>query len=199
MNRTLTTLITLFAVTIARAADLATTFHFNPSLSHEANPIVSVFEADASTLLLTNILGVIVFLFVPLFFYWRFPAAPMQATPANLREFICLQLYGRLLGRGEFCRAILLLWPFPKNRRQFLRFVGIALSWALVFCSFFAVFSWWAMWAWHWHGYQHFRAAFVVLGYPVMEVVFAMVFFYLASYWHFRREFLSFPNGRSAS
>ena len=197
-GRTLPTLITLFAVIAARASDIATTFHFNPSLSHEANPIVARFGADAPTFVLTNALAVLVFILVPLYFYWRFPTAPLQSTPASLREFICLQLYGRILGPGEFYRAILMGVPFPKNWVQLFRFAGIALSWTVVFGSFLAVFSWWAIWGWRWHGYQHFRAAFAVGGYPTLDLFLCLGFLYLASFIYFRREFASFRNGRNS-
>jgi hypothetical protein len=140
---------------------------------------------------------VLLFLLVPLFCYWRFPATPLQSTPANLREFICLQLYGRLLGSGEFFRAILLGVPFPRSWVQLLRLMGIALSWTVVFGSFLAVFEWWAIWAWHWHGYQHFRAAFAVGGYPIMELFLCVAFYYLASFIYFRSEFASLRNDRN--
>ena len=197
MKRTLPTIITFFAVTAARASDLLTTFHFNPSLSHEANPIVPRFGADASTLLLTNLLGVIIFLLVPLFIYWRFPAAPLQSIPTNLREFACLQLYGRILSPSELCRAVFLFVPLPKNGLQALRFMGFALSWTVVFGSFLAVFSWWAIWGWHWHSYQQFFGTFAIANYPVMLALLCLVFFFVASVGYFRMEFSAFRNDRN--
>jgi hypothetical protein len=41
MKRMLTTWVMLFAVTTARADDIATTLHFNLSLSREDNPKIS--------------------------------------------------------------------------------------------------------------------------------------------------------------
>ncbi|MCW3061760.1 MAG: signal peptide protein [Capsulimonas sp.] len=197
MKRTLPTLITLFAVTVARASDIATTFHFNPSLSQEANPIVAQFGAGASTMVLTNVVGVFVFLFVPLFFYWRFPSTPLQSIPANVREFICLQLYGRLLLTREFFRAILLGVPLPKNWLQILRFLGIALPWTMVFGSFLEVFAWWASCSWHWRGYGQFRAVFAIGGYPTVDLILCVAFFFMVSFQYFRGEFSSFRNDRS--
>ena len=191
MKRTVPTLITLLAVTAARASDLATTFHFNPSLSHEANPIVARFGADAPVLLLTNALAVTLFVLAPLFCYWRFPAAPLSSRPASLRAFISLQLYGRDLGPDEFRRAALLGIPLPRNGVQLLRLMGIALSWTVVFGSFLAVFAWWATWEWHWQAYQRVRGFLAVGGYPILELVLCMAFFYLAAVLHFRIEFAS--------
>jgi hypothetical protein len=198
MNRTLLTLVTFFAVSAARAADIATTFHFNPTLSHEANPIVACFGAGASTLLLTNLLATFLFLFVPLYCFWRFPAAPMPSTPANLREFVCLQLYGRVLPHGEFCCAIFLGMPLPKKWLQLLRFCGVALSWTIVFGSCLAVFSWWALWEWRWQGFNRIWAASCIGGYPTIIFFPIGVFYYAAAYMYFRREFALFKNGRSS-
>jgi hypothetical protein len=150
MIRTLFTALTLFAITAARPSDLATTFHYNPSLSHEANPIVAHFKADAQTMVVADILGVITLPFAPLFVYWRGSPKRLTTTPESMWDFAGLYLYGRRMSRGQLLRAILLCWPLPKDWFQVLRLWGLAGSWAVVVGSFAAAFSWCALWGCRW-------------------------------------------------
>lgn len=192
-ERTLPALVTLLMISVARASDLATTFHFNHDLSREANPMVTVFGADAETLLLGNVLGLIVLVLVPLFAYWRFSAASLPSpVPATRREFISRQLYGRSLTPREFFSAMVLGSPRPTNLLQVVRYFGIVATWALIASSFHAVLTWWALNAWEWHGYRAFRGMFVIAGYPVIEVVSGLIVAVLASRWYWRREFVSY-------
>lgn len=189
MSRAFIALLTLCAVTAARAADIVTTLHFSPSLAQEANPIVAHFGAGQAVLLGSNLLVVGLFVLLPLFFYWRFPPAPLEPRPDGLRDFVSLQLYDRVLSPREFLFAMVLGVPFPRNRLQVVRCLGFALSWTVVFCSAFAVLSWWATRGWHWEAYQKFRTTIgTVASYPVMEVAASIPVFFLLVWLHFRAE-----------
>lgn len=188
VRRSLIASATFLAVTATRAADLLTTYRFTPSLGQEANPVVAWFGAGRSVFLLTNFLGVGLFLLLPLFLYWRFPPAPVTPAPVTLREFITLQIYGRPLPLGEFLRAILIGIPLPRNWLQFLRMMGVVMSWTIAFGSGLAVLSWWATRQWHWQGYMEFRARFSLAGYPVMELLACIPVFYFVSWLYFRGE-----------
>lgn len=192
-KRTLTALVTFLTISAARAADIGSTLHFNPSLSKEANPIVSVFGADLTTLLTFNFGTVILFLLLPLFLYWRFPAAALPGqAPANAREFMSLQLYGRVLPAASFLRGVVLGFPFPKNKLQALRAIGFVLTWTVAFASFHAAFTWWAINAWELRGYQQFRAGYTFNGYPLLEVTLACAFGVVVAIRYARMEFTSY-------
>ncbi|QJE94519.1 hypothetical protein [Luteolibacter luteus] len=192
-ERTLPALITLLMISAARASDLATTFHFNHDLSREANPMVTVFGADAETLLLGNILGVMILVFIPLFAYWRFSATPLSPPlPETRREFVSRQLYGRSLSKREYLSAVFLGIPRPKNLLQVLRYMGIAVTWALIAASFHATFTWWALDSWAWQDYREFRGLFRVAGYPILELLSGLTAAFLASRWYWNREFASY-------
>jgi len=55
--RAIVGIVTFISVSATRAADLATTLHFNPSLSREANPLSSVLGFDAAQLVAANLIG----------------------------------------------------------------------------------------------------------------------------------------------
>jgi len=199
-KRSLTALVTLLTISAARAADIGSTLHFNPSLSKEANPIVAVFGAGLPTLMILNFVFVTLFLLIPLFLYWRYPAATLPGqSPVNAREFISLQLYGRVLPAASFLRGIVLGFPFPRNRLQALRAIGFVLTWMVAFASFHAAFSWWAINAWKWHGYQQFRAGYSFNGYPLLEVTLAYAFGVVAAIRYARMEFATFLRQQQSS
>jgi hypothetical protein len=175
IKRTLVTAVTLFAVTAARASDLAVTFHYNPSLSREANPIVSYFGAGAHAMLVADIVLVIVILFVPLFVYWRGSPKRFRAKPESMWDFAALYLYERAMSRGQLLRAIVFCWPLPKDWLQVLRLWGLAGSWAVVVGSFAAVFSWWALWGLKWSAYRVVYATFSISHYPLIVPIVALV------------------------
>ncbi len=193
MKRTIPTIVTLLAVVIARASDIASTLHFNPSLSREANPLVRLVGVQTGgrvgVMVLSNVVFVILAVVWPLWFYWRYPAAALPLQPKNVREFASLQLFNRILPHGEFLRFCFLGVPFPKNRMQLARCFGFVISWTIVFGSFLAAFSWWARHAWHWHAYERYRASFAIGNYPVMELLPCFPVAFLAAVVFFRMEY----------
>lgn len=203
MTRNSRTIVTALAVILGRVSDTGSTLHFNFSdtasalslnspLSNEGSPIISITGNGARTLVLTNILAVLVLLFLPLWLYWRYPVQTCSATPANLREFISLQFYKRILPKREFFRAF--WFKLPKDWLQTGRLFGFVVCWSAVGGSFMATFNWWALWGWNWRAYEEFRDRLLVWGYPVLEPLAALVFGLIAGYIFFKTEFADYKS-----
>jgi len=191
-ERAIPALVSLLMISAARASDIASTFHFNPSLSSEANPLVAWWGASAPTLVLVNIGTVVAFLLIPLFLYWRYAPAPLATKPATAREFICQQLYGRTLSTPEFHRAMFMAWPLPKNWLQAVRWFGFVITGTMAFASFHAAFSWWAAHEWDLQWYNHLRYRTAIGGYPSLEIISAMTAGIFIAKHYCRMEFESF-------
>lgn len=189
MKRTVFTLMTFCILSAARASDIATTLHFNPTLSHEANPFVSVWGTHVRGLMWSNFLGILILQYLPLWIYWRYSSRRLCPFPLNIREFASLQLFRRILSKQEFLRASFLGVPMPKDLLQAVRLWGVAGSWTLAAGSCLAVFNWWAVWGWHWSEYGKFRATVSVGGYPMLELLCMVPIYYVAAWVYFRSEF----------
>ncbi|MEM7147219.1 MAG: hypothetical protein AAF591_19035 [Verrucomicrobiota bacterium] len=183
---------TFVSLSAARAADVTTTLHFNPSLSREANPLSSVLGFDALQLVVTNIVAVVVFLFVPLLVYIVYGPASMGEKACSFREYVSLQLFRSKLERARFLRGVFLGWPLPKNWLQAVRVLGFALSWAIVIASLQATFAWWATNQWGLDWYGRYRALFSFRGFPVVELIPIVIVFFLMGFVFFRMEYKAY-------
>jgi hypothetical protein len=181
-------LLSLFSVAAARAADIATTLHFSPDLSREANPLSSVLGFDAPLLIASNVILVLL-LMIPLHVYVFYGPAKLDETARTLNDYISLQLYRERLERTHLLRRLFLGWPLPRNWLQTTRVVGFALSWAIIFASLQAVFAWWATFRWGMEWYRQYRASINIRDYPVIELIPVIVVLYVMGYIFFRREF----------
>ncbi len=165
------------------------TFHYNPSLSHEANPIVAQFGAGAHTMIIANLVGVIVLLFEPLLVYWRGSPKKLTTTPESMWDFAALYLYDRTMSRGQLLRAVVLCWPLPKDWLQVLRLWGLAGSWAVVVGSFAAAFSWWALWGLKSSAYRTMYSTLSIWNYPLILPIVALVGGVFGAIMFFRLEY----------
>lgn len=150
MKCTILTLITFLAVTATRAADIITTFHSNPTLSREANPVVTVFGAGPVELLIVNVLAAVIFIYLPLLCFWLGRRPCFEQHPADAWEFVSLAFYRRLMPRSKLLCALLMFWPLPKDWVQVCRAWSVVISWATVFATLVAVASWSAL-KFHWY------------------------------------------------
>ena len=187
--RLITGIVTFSSVVAARAADLTTTLHFNPSLSREANPLCSVFGFDAAQLVASNVIGVMIFVLVPLLIYIVYPPAKIKETAHTLGEYSSLQIFRSKLKRIRLLSGMFLGWPLPKNWLQATRVFGFAASWAIVFGSLQATFAWWATNQWGMDWYKDYRGIINFYNYPVIELIPVGIVFYLMGYLFFRKEF----------
>jgi len=191
--------VAFLSVIAARWADLATTLHFNPTLSREANPFVSVFGLDTTQLIVTNVIGILAFVLAPLLAYVRYAPASMEQTPQTLAEYISIQLYRCNLEKKRLYHAIFLGWPLPKDWLQTTRLFGFTVSWTVVFASLVATFGWWATNQCGMEWYQAYRSLFSIRGYPVIEFIPIIVCIYIAGYLYFRMEFREYELNLSST
>lgn len=197
-ERAIPALVSLLMISAARASDMVSTFHFNPSLSSEANPLVAWWGVGAPSLVLINISTVVALLLIPLFLYWRFSPAPLATKPATPRDFICQQIYGRSLSTPEFHRAMFMAWPLPKNWLQAARWFGFVITGTIAVASFHAAFSWWAAHEWNLQWYNHLRYRTAIGGYPSLEIISAMMAGIVIAKHYCRMEFESFKRQSAA-
>lgn len=188
MKRSSVALVTFFSVMTARAADVATTFHFSPTLANEGNPIVRLLGAGWTGLMLSNVAAVLVFLLVPLLLYWKWPPKRLADPPASVWDYASLCLYSKPMGRARLLAAMFLGWPLPRDRRQMVRFFGFTMSWAVVAGSWAAVLAWWAQCAWDWQAFNRLRAAVTLGSLPLLEISVSLLAALVATVVHFRLE-----------
>lgn len=171
MKRRVNVLTTFVVVTTARIADMATTFYFSPNLKYESNPLANNTGMEFSTLLLSNIVLVFIFIYFPLSLYWLKAAKKTDVHISSAWEYASLSLYGCVIKKVKLIRAVILGWPLPKDWLQVVRCMGIVLSWGVAVASWMAVLAWWASFSWSWTSYMKFRAAIVIGNVPLLEIL----------------------------
>lgn len=176
------------ALVASRIADIGSTCYFNPTLSREANPLVSWLGLGAPGLLAASVV-LTSFLLFPLFLYWRYPSAPTAGKASTLRDFICLQWYNRRLSRKEFFTAIFCGVPMIQNWLQAQRMLACPVSWAITLLGFHHAFSWWAVSHFQWQSYSNLRNQTIICNYPTFEAIFGLAALIVFPMVHIRREF----------
>jgi hypothetical protein len=208
MSRNSRTFVTALALILARIADTGTTLHFNYSnsatalllnspLRLEGNPMLSVTGNGARTLVLTNLIAVLVLGFLPLWVYWRYPVPRFSTVPANLHEFISLQLFKRSLSKAELFRA--LCFSLPRNWVQSARLGGFVICWGVVGGSLMAAFNWWVIVGWNWNAYAKFHDQLVLWNYPLLEPLVGVLSAGIAGRVFFRTEFADYKDRNDAT
>lgn len=189
--RAVVAIVTFLSVAASRAADLATTLHFNPSLSEEANPLSSVYGFDVAQLVASNVIGVVVILLVPLLIYVVCAPARIEEKAESITQYVSLQLFRSKLPRTRVLCGIFLGWPLPKDWLQVLRVFGFAVSWGVVYAGLQATFGWWAK-HWEFDWYVQYRAISNLRGYPVIELIPSIAVVYSMAYLFYRMEFKAY-------
>ena len=159
MNRFLIFLISVFATTTARAADIATTFAFSPDLSLEGNPLMA--DIGFEGIIVVN-LFVVVATSLLTYYWWRHPVEfLLPQDPDDFITFASMNYSGRRTSARQLLFAV--LFKLPKNWRMGVQLLGLALPVCLVVGSGMAVFSWFAVHEWHlpWYRSAYFRTHFV--------------------------------------
>lgn len=176
------------ALVASRIADIGSTLYLNPTLSHEANPLVSRLNLGPSGLLWANaaITPLLVFLLI---LSGKTPSAAAASEATTLRDFLCLQCYNRRLSTRELLSAICLGIPLPQNWRQLNRMLASPFAWMLTLLGFHHAFSWWSVCHFQWQSYSNFRNQTIVWNYPLFEAIIAIVALPVFQIIHLRREF----------
>ena len=174
-RRALTVIITFLSVTSARAADMATTAYFSPSLSRESNPLVAYAGFGLPGLIAVQ-LCLLSFVIAGLLFYWKAkPVKKLPESPKNIWDYASLTYFGRKMSPGKF--LISFLFTAPSNKWQLLRLAAFVVSWGATFFSLCAVFSWWAIYGWHLQEYIHLRNYFCIGRQSMLELWVTMLMF----------------------
>ena len=188
MKRGWIALLSFCAVTTARAADLGTTFYFNPSLDQEANALVK-YGGWGVTWLLVSQAMMVTLVCLPIIAYWRWPGKRLVECPGSAWEFAALCLYDRRMTKVELIKAFLIEGHWKdRDWRQTIRFLGFVLPWTVAAGSGMAVFSWWAVNAWSWSAWRGLRAATAIDGFSLVEPFTGLVAAALAAGVFFRME-----------
>jgi hypothetical protein len=133
---------TLVLLTVARAADIATTLHFDPSLSHEGNPVVFLLGGGLFSLLFVNF-AVWLLCATFVFAYWRGNSLGVRIQHKSFGAFVRAWI-DRVVRPRRSLRSTLPGGQYWHEGLQAIRLVGLALAWAVIFGSATAVHAWFA-------------------------------------------------------
>lgn len=183
---------------LVSVADLWVTFHFNPSLSAEANPLVATLGLDRFGLIASNA-SIVAVLGMGLLFYQRGPHIVPALAVSDYWEYAGLTLYGRRMTRTELWRAFLLCWPLPSNWHQFFRFAAYFCAWSIIAARISAVFTWFAIYGQDWTWYIALREVTAIAGYPCLELLVGLLTGTLMLRVLFRSEYLLDQDTRLAA
>ena len=150
MKRIWTTIAWLTAMTMARAADFATTYHFSPDLSQERNPLVYEFGGHWFSIVFINVM-VCGAIFVCAFLYCRSkPRCDLIRESSSTWDFASLLLYGSKLQRSEFLRRRMFSIKIPPKgfRAPLVHLCGFCFPPVITGVSLLAVFAWFATRQW---------------------------------------------------
>ncbi|MCD0459265.1 hypothetical protein [Roseiconus lacunae] len=187
MNRTLIFIASIVAPTVARAADIGTTYAFTPDLALEGNPAMA--SLGFPGIIALNI-AIVVAVSLMTYYWWRHPVdCKMPSNMDDTWAFASLNYFGAEYPRRTF--AYKFMTKFPTNWPLAIQMTGLVLSAILVVGSCMAIFSWFAVHDWHLLWYRkayfgtHFAFPFSLL-LPVFLAVTAMYF--KAEHARFRAE-----------
>lgn|GEM_PF-4270825 len=141
--RSFVALATFFILTTVRVADIATTLHFDPSLSREGNPFVHFIGGKAPALV-TSSTVVWLTCVVLLYFFLRGESLKLVQSPERLGKFVRLWL-DRVIRTRRPIKDTLPKGPHWNDGLQGVRLFGLALPWSMIFSSVSAVHSWFAI------------------------------------------------------
>ena len=143
MTRSFIAFFTLILLMLARASDLITTFFFDPDLRHEANAVAVLLGRTWGSLIVPALI-LFILLTIGLYLYGRGGGLKLVRSPKTLRKFVGLWVRTVVLDRQPF-RAYFPRGSHANQGREAVRFFGLAVSWALIFGSFTAVYAWFAL------------------------------------------------------
>jgi len=188
MKRTCFTALAILGMLIARAADIAVTYHYSPDLHYEGNPAVLLFGAGWPFLIGVNIL-VVCLVTACLVYWWR---KPLQHSPTpevqDVWEFASHTYFGRVHKRMKLLWYVLV--SRPRNWRCGLQLLGVSLPPMIMVCSAGAVFTWVALHEWRWQGYLSVYKAlcpFFPYGFMIPAGLLAQAVFFHYEYRRYNR------------
>jgi hypothetical protein len=178
----------ILVVGTTRAADLASTFLHDATLSREGNPLVTLLGFGPQELLIANICATLL-LMGAIMLYWRLPTKRIgPGEVEDIWQYASFCLYGEVFPKRRFLAAFLLGRRFPRDRCQYFRYLVFVLSWVVATAALLGALSWWSG-HWDWVRFRRVYFAVTIHGYPVMLFAVCLAVGVLASIAFFRIEY----------
>jgi hypothetical protein len=117
-------------LTIARYADLQTTYFSTPDLKTEANPLVSKLGFDWTELIISQVIFVGLLIYFLWIYSFRTVRTPIFDSKLPLNKFVSLFYFNDIKG---FYR---ILYKLPTNRNSLLYSFGFILTYTFIIWSF---------------------------------------------------------------
>lgn len=150
-----------------RAADVAVTYQFSPDLAFEGNPMVRFLGMGWAFLLAANLLAVVAIGACSL--SWLHKPIQYERSPDvhDVWSFASFACFNHVYSRPRF------LWKrlfcTPKSWRHTIHLFGVVAPVTVIGVSAIAVFSWYAMYSFHWQAFSLFyKALWPVFPYGVI-------------------------------
>lgn len=150
----------------ARTADVAVTYRFSPSLSFEGNPMVMFLGLGWPFLVAANVAAVLATVFCTI--YWGRKPLQYEASPEvqDVWSFASFACFHRIYSPTDF--IVRRLFSHPQGWKHTLHFLGVVLPPTFIVISASAVFSWYAMYYYHWELFcQFYKATWPVFPYAL--------------------------------
>ena len=135
-----------------RALDAAITWHYDPGLVHEANPLVRILGGGWAAILVANASMCLLIGWATLAWYRSKPRTDLAVRSHSTWDYAALLLFGRTMSRWQFILRHLstLLPPRERERRAGLAHLyGFVLPPVLVVAGVIAVAVWVTNYGWH--------------------------------------------------
>ena len=192
MKRSLTAIVWLATMLAARAADTVATLRFNPDLSAESNPIVSLLGGGWTALLVLNALICAAVAVCTISYSRAQPRVGLIPCAESAWDFAALALYGVKMGKFQFLRCNFFSLSLPPKRQRpfFWQLLGFALPPAITTVSLIAAFSWIAIRGWRipWFIHLHREVGYLLAIIPGLFVLAAAEAIYFSSEYRRARQ-----------
>jgi hypothetical protein len=136
------TLVTLLLLTASRAADIATTLYFNPSLDREGNLLVLLLGGGFGTLVISTTAFWLLCVGL-LIAFWRSPSLRLSRSSESFWEYLRTWLR-RVIQSRQAISSSLPGGSHWNEGLQAIRLFGLALPWAIISASAAAIHAWFA-------------------------------------------------------
>lgn len=174
MTRNQHALLAMSLLLAASILDMAVTLHFSPTLSREANPLVTGLGFGLAGLAAVNVL-ILVAIAGALAVYAKGPRSNPPVPAKDPWELAGLNLYGRSMSRSGFYGALLTGRPLPSDLRELVRLAGFITAWGVAAARLAAVAAWLLLSAKGFIPYKELRLHTQIAGHPLLELLIGLI------------------------
>jgi hypothetical protein len=127
--------LTILCILLLRFLDLYITFRYTPNLKGEWNPVVSLFGASWTGLIIFQV-SLVLFISVIVYYYFAREIFSIPEKDLSYPDFIYCYFFGKLV---PWPKRLFTAPFFPKNIARHLAFQGHLLMMLAIFISVFAI------------------------------------------------------------